>query len=285
MNRWKAAELRLDLLYLCPVIYKKFLSKTRFHHIMLLHVAIRLLLEIDSCKEDSVYADKLLRLFIKASSKLFGPQFVSFNIHSLCHLAEGVRKHGSLEETSAFPFENQIQIIKNSVHQGGKDLEQAVRRSDEKDAITLLKLKCRKTNVEKNAVFLVGNHTNGPTSLPVVGNAKQYNKLIFGNSVVSNCLHDSCVIIQDKILQYFLIENFVDIAGVPYVIGKRYLTVESMFEYPLSSTHLFAAVVSCLSELELYPFDVIRYKCIRIPTSFPEIGTFFVSRLLNLKVN
>ena len=86
------------------------------------------------------------------------------------------------------------------MHQGGKDLEQAVRRSDEKDAITLLKLKCRKTNVEKNAVFLVGNHTNGPTSLPVVGNAKQYNKLIFGNSVVSNCLHDSCVIIQDKIL-------------------------------------------------------------------------------------
>ena len=70
---------------------------------MLLYVAIRLLLEIDSCKEDSVYADKLLRLF--------GPQFVSFNIHGLCHLAEGVRKHGSLKETSAFPFENKILII------------------------------------------------------------------------------------------------------------------------------------------------------------------------------
>jgi hypothetical protein len=69
---------------------------------------------------------------------LFGPQFVYFNIHGLCHLAEGVRKHGSLEETSAFPFENKILIIKNSVHQGGKDLEQAVRRSDEKDAINLL---------------------------------------------------------------------------------------------------------------------------------------------------
>jgi hypothetical protein len=273
LNRWKAAELRLDLLYLCSVIYKKFLSKTRYHHIMLLYVAIRLLLEIDSCKEDSGYADKLLRLFIKASSKLFGPQFVSFNIQGLyCHLAEGVRKHGSLEETSAFPFENKILIIKNSVHQGGKDLEQAVRRSDEKDAINLLKLKSRKTNNEKNAVFLVGNHTNGLT-LPAVGNAKQYNKLIFGNSVLSNCLRDS-VIIQDKTLQYFLIENFVDIAGVPYVIGKRYLTVESMFEYPLSSTNLFEAVVSCLSELELYPFNVIRYKCIRIPTSFPEIGTF-----------
>ena len=92
------------------------------------------------------------------------------------------------------------------MHQGGKDLEQAVRRSDEKDAITLLKLKCRKTNVEKNAVFLVGNHTNGRT-LPAVGNAKQYNKLIFGNSDLSNCLRDSCVIIQDKTLLYFLIDS------------------------------------------------------------------------------
>ncbi len=86
---------------------------------MSLYVGIRLLLEIDSCKEDSGYA--MLRLFIKASSKLFGPQFVSFNIHSLCHLSEGVRKHDSFEETSAFLFENQILIIKNSVHQGRKD--------------------------------------------------------------------------------------------------------------------------------------------------------------------
>lgn len=170
------------------------------------------------------------------------------------------------------------------MHQGGKDLEQAVRRSHEKDAITLLKIKSRATNVEKNTVFLVSNHTYGPT-LPAVCNAKQYNKLIFRNSVLSNCLRDSCVIIHDITLQYFLINNFVDIAGTPYDIGKRYLKVESMFEYPLSPTNLFEAVVSCLYELELYPFHVIMYKCFRIPTSFPEIGKFFVVRLLNLKFN
>jgi hypothetical protein len=46
-------------------------------------------------------------------------------------------KHVSLQETSAFPFENKIQVIKNSVHNGGRDLEQAVRRAQEKYAITL----------------------------------------------------------------------------------------------------------------------------------------------------
>ena len=54
---------------------------------MLLHFAIRLLLEIDSCKEESVYADKLLRLFIKDFSKnavfLVGNQFVMFTLYKV----------------------------------------------------------------------------------------------------------------------------------------------------------------------------------------------------------
>ncbi|XP_045025132.1 uncharacterized protein LOC123469850 [Daphnia magna] len=87
--------------------------------------------------------------------------------------------------------------------------------------------------------------------------SEQHNEV---NQLDSEPDSDYCVIIQDKTLQYFLIENFVGVAGAPYVIGKRYLKVESMFEYPLSSTILFEAVVSCLSELELYPFDVIRMK-------------------------
>jgi hypothetical protein len=63
-------------------------------------------------------------------------------------------------------------------------------------------------------------------------------------------------------------------ASTPNVIGRKYLKVKSIFEYPLSSTVQFEAVVSGLSELDLYPFHVIMYKCIRIPTSFLKIRTF-----------
>jgi hypothetical protein len=40
-----------------------------------------------------------------------------------------------LEETSAYPFENKIQVVKNSVHNGRIDMEQAVFRAQEKNAI------------------------------------------------------------------------------------------------------------------------------------------------------
>ncbi len=100
VGRWKATELRLDLLYLCPVVYKGFLTKSSYDHLMLLHVAIRLLLDNDNCRNDADYADSLLRLFVSVSSSLYGSNFVSFNIHGLIHLAETVRNHGSLEETS-----------------------------------------------------------------------------------------------------------------------------------------------------------------------------------------
>lgn len=59
LPRWKATELRLDLLYFCPIKYKPFLTKN-----MLLHVTLRLLLERDSCQDDAEYANELLSIFI-----------------------------------------------------------------------------------------------------------------------------------------------------------------------------------------------------------------------------
>jgi hypothetical protein len=46
---WKATELRLDLiLYMCPVFYMGYLTKSNYDHLMLLYVTIRLLLDNDS---------------------------------------------------------------------------------------------------------------------------------------------------------------------------------------------------------------------------------------------
>jgi hypothetical protein len=45
----KATELRLDLiLYLCPVFYMEYLTKSNYDHLMFLYVTIRLLLDNDS---------------------------------------------------------------------------------------------------------------------------------------------------------------------------------------------------------------------------------------------
>ena len=54
-------------------------------------------------------------LFVKTSPKIYGDKFVSFNVHCLIHLAQDVINHGSLDEFSAFCFENKLQIIKKHV--------------------------------------------------------------------------------------------------------------------------------------------------------------------------
>ncbi len=112
LPRWKCTELRLDLLYLCVVAYRPFLTAERYKHLLLLHVAIKLLVNKDLCKTYAAYAETLLKSFVDASSKLYGATFITFNVHSLIHLPSDVLKHGSLDEFSAFPFENKLQKIK-----------------------------------------------------------------------------------------------------------------------------------------------------------------------------
>jgi hypothetical protein len=282
VSRWKATELRLDLLYLCPVVYKKFLTKSSYDHLMLLHAAIRLLLDNDNCRNDADYADNLLRLFVRVSSSLYGLQFASFNIHGLIHLAETVRNHGSLEETSAFLFENELQILKNKVRQCGRALEQIVRRIDEESKTKVLIMSSRDFDVN-DPVLLRQVHTFGPI-LPEFKSAKQFKKLFKGKVILSNSVPDNCVILSGDV--YFLIKNIVQLNRQVYVIGRRYLNVESFFDYPLASSNVCEFVVSNLSpSLEFHPFSCVLYKCVRVPVSFPGNGFFFVSRMLNHKIN
>ncbi|XP_046640273.1 uncharacterized protein LOC124323154 [Daphnia pulicaria] len=283
LPRWKATELRLDLLYLCPVIYKCFITKNSYDHLMLLHVSIRLLLERDSCQADADYANELLRLFVQVSSQLYGPAFVTFNIHSLIHLAKGVKKHGSLEDTSAFCFENKLQVYKNMVRPCGRSLEQLVRRIDQECKISVLSVTSRVSSAAQKPLVLKMLHFCGPI-LPGLLSGKQYKQLVLENTILTNSLPDNCVIIEGN--HVVLIANFVWEYEKLYVIGRRYLHQENYFSYPLPSSNIYEIVVSQLSHtLESFEFCEVKYKCIRIPTFFPETGSYFVSKLLNLNIN
>lgn len=187
LPRWKATELRLDLLYMCPT-NKQFLSENRFGHLMLLHVAIKLLVNKKDCRRNTSYAEELLKAYVSTCPILYGNQLNTFSVHSLIHLPNDVLNHGSLDEFSAFLFENKFQKIKNLIRKSGKPLQQFLNRLEE---IQLAHFEGDANKSLKNSLDLLGLHSNGP--LPItesILNGEQFKKLHF-NDLFSHLSYQS----------------------------------------------------------------------------------------------
>lgn len=115
LDRWKATELRQFLLYTGPLVLRSVVSNQVYKHFLSLTVAMSILLESDEDfrNEHLSYARELLKYFVKTSEMVYGDTFVSYNIHSLIHIADDVEYYGvSLNELSAFQFENHLQKLK-----------------------------------------------------------------------------------------------------------------------------------------------------------------------------
>lgn len=61
--------------------------------------------------------------------------YITSNIHNLIHIFDEVRKFGILQKFNAYPFENKLYAIKQTIRQGNKPLQQVARRIIEKQLI------------------------------------------------------------------------------------------------------------------------------------------------------
>ena len=111
--RWKATEFRQFLLYTGPVVLSGILSETLYNHFLLLSVAISLLANPEFCGVYCEYANEILRTFVHNALALYGHEMMVYNVHALVHLADDVRRFGSVDEFSAFPFENALCGLKS----------------------------------------------------------------------------------------------------------------------------------------------------------------------------
>ena len=100
-----------------------------YEHFLLFHFATRMLSDPLLCriKENIDYCETLLKIFVQQSVKLYGKRFISFNVHSLIHLAKDVEKFGPIDSFSCYPFENHLQKLKNLVRKSAKPLPQVVK--------------------------------------------------------------------------------------------------------------------------------------------------------------
>ena len=114
LDRWKTTELLDFLLYTGPVVLKNVVHPSAYKHFFLLHCGITIFAS-PRCHELFDAASEFLRTFVMHFPKVYGPKYISLNVHSLIHLKEDVRRYSRLGKYRAFPFENYMQSLKQMV--------------------------------------------------------------------------------------------------------------------------------------------------------------------------
>jgi hypothetical protein len=131
IDRWKATELRQFLLYTGKIVLKGILRPDLYEHFLCFSIGISILVSPELCRQHLQYAKNIFEYFVAKSEKLYGKEFLVYNVHTLIHMADEVSNHGCLDAFSAFPFENYLQTLKSYVRHGNKPVIQILNRLSE----------------------------------------------------------------------------------------------------------------------------------------------------------
>ncbi|KAJ8946235.1 hypothetical protein NQ314_008934 [Rhamnusium bicolor] len=242
LPRWKATEFRTFILYLGPVVLKKFLNIAVYEHFFIV--------------------GSLLKLFVDHCVAIYGKEFLIYNIHTICHLHKDVQKFGVIDNFSAFPFENYLSSLKRMVKSTINPLQEIYNRIHEMNSCASI------ITTAKNYLETKFEHSNGPLHDNIQNkNIKQFKKLIIKNITLSICTYsksDCFCMMNDEVLE---IHNIIVDNNNIHVVGKKFTLYESLYNYPLSSKLLKVYLVSNLSK-EFYVwhvFDHVLTKCILLP--------------------
>ncbi|KAK0062244.1 transposase domain-containing protein [Biomphalaria pfeifferi] len=115
LDRWKATEFRLFLLYVGVVALKSNVVQKVYKHFLLFSVAIYCLASPEFYVTHADWAHEQLKLFILKAEEVFGKDFIVYNVHGLLHLSEDVKNFGPLDTFSAFLFENFLGQLKRLI--------------------------------------------------------------------------------------------------------------------------------------------------------------------------
>lgn len=113
------------------------ISKEVYDHFMQLCIGVRILSTHNVSEEYIDYAKSLIHNFVALFPRIYGRCCMSHNVYIILHLADDVKRFGSLNNFSAFPFESYMQPIKNKIKSGMKPLQQLVRRYAENKTFQL----------------------------------------------------------------------------------------------------------------------------------------------------
>ena len=192
----------------------------------------------------------LIKNFVREYGELYGKESLVFNVHALIHIPKDVFRFGSLDEYSAFPFENKLQELKGMVRKSSQIITQIVHQ---------LQLTANRSPNMKKRLHLFRAHMHGP--LPNENhyyNAEQYRCVNYNNMFISCNKPDNCLAIGSDII---LVMNVLKLDQSIYIVYKKYRIKVNYFHQPILSSRIGIHKVKQLSnQLNVANIDLVKSK-------------------------
>ena len=242
-DRFKATELRSILLYTGIILFEDVLPVHLYNNFLILMYLTRIFCDKKAVTDPEMvdYAERLCVTFVKQFKKIFPTVNVSYNVHSLIHIAADVRRLGPLDSFSAFPFENCLGHLKRRVRSSNNPLAQICRRISEG-----YNFQHKMPEIRKDVLSIDGHKVD--------------------------CKHfkDSCVLLKDK-----------SVAIVQKIVGNTLTVdnckkIGPVSKYPMDSEFIDIFIVKKKNNQSNINSNDVLCKC----TIFPYKQNFLISPLL-----
>ena len=269
--RWKATEFRQFLLYTGVVALHGIIDEQLFKNFLLLSVGIRILLCPDLTEAMCSFADALLVAFVEHFSQIYGSDQVVYNVHTLVHLANDARQYGSLENFSAFLFENFLLKLKRVIRKPSKIVQQVTSRLEEQARVE--KQNAMFSGSKLSEAFVSKPLFSGPLPSGVPINVAQYGHVRLKNFALTNKQPNNCIKVGEETIG-LVINIFKDLSGV-HVVFRKFHSKETYFYYPCNSNDLDIFVVSDMGQtLHICNILAVKKKFVLLPF---KKANFFVA--------
>ena len=262
IDRWKASEFRLFLLYIGPIILRARLPDRFYKHFMLLSVAIYCLASPVFCQVYCGYAKQLLCLFVSQVEELYGESQYVYNIHGLVHLADDVSRYGALDKFSSFVYESFLGRLKRLVRKPNFPLQQVIRRLSE-DCLN----DCQYTSIGGFDCGIVNKqHQNGP--LPrVYSTYMQFEQLNLSKSYFLSVKQgNNCILAGDKV---GIIRNILSPSENSHeriLLVENFRNLDNFYTEPLLSSDIRIFRVGHLTgDIVAININEVSCKCVLLP--------------------
>ncbi|XP_066596597.1 uncharacterized protein [Prorops nasuta] len=227
--KFKATEFRQFLLYTGLIITYSIVDASIYKHFLFLQCAIRILSLSSPSSFYINFAEMCLRKFVCRCSEIYGPAFISYNVHGLLHLANDVRNLGSLDSFSAFPYENSMIFFRKYCRKPDLTLEQFCRRINE---------------IEVNgSIDKCSRSVSKFTQRGATGNRRGFSKIEFKGFHLSTEERDNCCLLSDNsvciIVDIHCSENSY------FLLVKKFQEITDFYDIGIKSSEL--GIYKCCS--------------------------------------